>query len=94
MCRGVRQGCPISALLFILAAEILGINIRNNKNIIGLTFNGQEHKIAQYADDSTLFVLNMKSIEHAINCIQDFGHVTGTKLNLKKSKGILMGPLK
>ena len=32
--RGIRQGCPISALLFILVVEIMAIHIRNDKNII------------------------------------------------------------
>ena len=34
--RGIRQGCPVSALLFILVVEVLAINIRENKNIHGL----------------------------------------------------------
>ena len=31
--RSIRQGCPISALLFILVAEIIAIKIRNKKKI-------------------------------------------------------------
>ena len=34
--RGIRQGCPISALLFILVAEVIAICLRQNKCIKGL----------------------------------------------------------
>ena len=52
--RGVRQGCPLSAYIFVLAAETLAINIRKNKTIQGITVNNAEIKITQYADDTCL----------------------------------------
>ena len=52
--RGIRQGRPVSALLFIFVVEVLAINIRENKNINGLeaafTHKQKYIKLSQYAD--------------------------------------------
>lgn len=44
----------MSPYLFLLCADILGIWIRNNKNIQGIAIDGEEYKIFQYADNSFL----------------------------------------
>ena len=54
--RGVRQGCPLSPYLFILCVEILAEAMRKDKIIRGITIDGQEIKISQYADDTTLIL--------------------------------------
>jgi hypothetical protein len=33
--KGIRQECPLSALLFILSVEIMASRLRNNKDIKG-----------------------------------------------------------
>ena len=38
--RGVRQGCPLSPLLYVMVAEVLACNIRCHPNISGLTLPG------------------------------------------------------
>ena len=50
--RGVRQGGPLSSLLFILALETLVCQIRE-KNIKGFLVNGKEIKTTLFADDMT-----------------------------------------
>lgn len=91
MTRGIRQGCPVSALLFILVVEILAINIRNNKNINGIKYNFNnkscESKISQYADDSALTLADKSSILEVIKEINSFSAVSGLELNLDKCEG-------
>jgi len=89
--RGIRQGCPISALLFILSIELMAINIRHNDNIKGMNIKGKEKKLSQYADDSTLTLTEMSSIGEAIDTINRFCAVSGMKLNKQKTEGIWVG---
>ncbi len=63
--RGCRQGGPISPYLFLFVAEILGIMIRRNKYIKGITLNGTEHTIGQYADDNELFLDGSETISYS-----------------------------
>ncbi len=92
--RGVRQGCPLSSLLFILSVEILAINIRNNKDIKGFKCDESTIKTSMYADDSTLLLENLDSLSVALNVINDFSKVAGPRLNMNKTEGILLGTLK
>ena len=64
--RGIRQGCPISALLFLLLAEIIAINLRQNDNIEGIAINGITFKVKMLADDTSLMLKDMASVERAI----------------------------
>ena len=89
--RGIRQGCPISALLFILVAEILAINIRADSEIKGIQVSDKTFKVSQLADDTTLYLKDMLSLERAISLFQDFGLCSGLKLNLDKTEVIPLG---
>lgn len=92
--RGLRQGCPLSAILFILCVEILALKLNCNKKIRGFSFKNTELKISQYADDSTLLLNDFVSFEEALKVVSNFSDIAGPKLNLAKSEGLLLGPLK
>ena len=94
MHRGIRQGCPISALLFILATEVLSCNISNNKEIKGYKIGECEIKMVQHADDCTLALRDESSVKEVINTVNCFTNVTGLKLNMSKSEGIWIGSSK
>ena len=40
--RGVSQGCPLSALLYVLVIEVLAIQLRLNPNIVGFKVGGEK----------------------------------------------------
>lgn len=94
--RGIRQGCPVSALLFIIATEIMAINIRNDSDIQGFNMPGSNEniKILQYADDGVIFLNNLKEMRRAIDVVNTFGKHAGTMLNLSKCEGLWLGSFK
>ena len=70
--RGVRQGCPLSAYLFILAAETLAHRIRKDDEVKGIIIEDTEIKISQLADDTTCFVSDKNSIRQLLTIFSKF----------------------
>ena len=92
--RGVRQGCPLSCILFILCVEIMGTRIRNNPDVKGIRIGAFEHKLKQFADDCSCFLKNIETIYTLIDCIKGFSLQSGLKLNSEKSILFFLGPWK
>ena len=96
---GVKQGCCLSPLLFILTSELLAIRLRKEKNISGLQFSisnfkSEPLKILQYCDDTTLLLSSTEELNVALEIIEDFYKISGLKLNRQKSIGIGLGSSK
>ena len=81
--RGIRQGCSVSPLLFIVATELLVITVINS-NIKGLDINNHTLIISQLADDTTIFLKNKEQIPLALDTIKRFSQASGLHLNLDK----------
>ena len=84
--RGVRQGCPLSPLLYCLVAETLGQAIRRDNSIRGIPIPGanKQSKVSQYAHDTTLILANNYSITQSFNLINIFEWGSGSRLNAQK----------
>ena len=53
--RGCGQGDTISPYLFLFFAEIVGILIRNDKDIKGSTIERVKYKLSMYTNDTIIF---------------------------------------
>ena len=93
--RGVRQGCPLSPYLFILAVELLAIKIRQDSNYRGILLpDGQELEISQFADYTTIITRNAESLKPYLQILDTFGTISSMKLNKKKTKVMWLGSMK
>ena len=88
---GIRQGCPLSALIFIMCAETLTSAIKKNDNIKGVFINGVEIKSTQLADDTTLFLKDIRSLHLTLNTLFMFNKSSGLVLNYSKTKILNIG---
>ena len=96
--RGIRQGCPLSALLFVIVAEVLAVKIRSSNMVEGIQIRteNQTHtiKICQLADDTTLFLKNQHEITASLHIIEEYGIFSGLQLNRNKTEGLWLGRLR
>ena len=93
--RGVRQGCPLSPLLFVLGLEILAQKIRQSMSCRGIKLpQSVEAKISQFADDTTLICKDLNALRENMNVLNKFNEISGLKLNKKKTKAMWIGSAK
>ena len=92
--RGVRQGCPLSPLLYVMVAEVLACNIRCHPLISGLILPGSSVSLpplSQYADDTSVVAVSNATITATFDVYDLYERGSGAKLNLSKCKGLWLG---
>ena len=84
--RGVHQGSALSGPIFLYPGEILALRIKKNPDIIGVTINGIEEKLGQYADDTNVWSKYCEaSLNQIIDKLETLYKNTGLKVNYEKT---------
>ena len=81
-------------MLYVLCVEVLACKIRASRDIEGFLLpgaGGLQFKVAQYADDTTAFVKNERSLHALFDIISDFERGSGAKLNRSKTEALWLG---
>ena len=82
--RGTRKGNPKSAYLFTLVLEIAILFIMQNENINGLNIFEKTFLYTAYADDTTFFLKDEKSVIELMKTFDIFSIFSGFKTNKSK----------
>lgn len=92
--RSVRQGCPLSALLYSVSTEPLATLINSNKEVRGVGIPGGGVSVVhQYADDTTCTVKDIESIGSIMGIIDIYGKASGAKVNIEKTEIMFVGDI-
>ncbi|KAJ6651805.1 hypothetical protein lerEdw1_016466 [Lerista edwardsae] len=86
---GLRQGCPLSPLLYVLALDLLLEAVRADGHIAGVLArgSGRRLKAVAHADDAYVLLRHGEGELRALReLLAEYGAVSGAAVNTKKSR--------
>ena len=90
--RGVRQGDPLSMMLYVLTLEPLLESIRQDSDVTGFSIPGHTtQKLLAFADDTNFFPKTTRSVRRIIEHFKLFEKASGSKINTSKSQAMGLG---
>ena len=86
---GVRQGCPLSPLLYLFVGQALWCWLQQQN--IGIHLANLMLTSTQYADDAEPFLPSLTNVPHFQQCMADFAAASGQHLNIAKTHMLPLG---
>ena len=91
--KGVHQGCILSPCLFNLYAEHSTQNVRLDEAQAGIKTARRNINNLRYADDITRMAESEEELKNLLMRMKEESEKAGLKLNIKKTKTMLSGPI-
>lgn len=88
---GVRQGCPLSPLLYLCVGEAMLRHLKADPQL-GIVCAGVRHVAKQFADDTQVFLSSRASVDNLQHAMTVFCDASGQQLNLPKCSLLPVGP--
>jgi hypothetical protein len=89
---GVRQGCPLSPLLYLFLAQSLASWLQAQP-LLGITIAGVRYVSTHYADDTQIHLADFSpaALASLTSALNTFGDASGQRINPTKSHALLIG---
>ena len=87
--KGVRQGCVLSPTLFNLYSEAIFDEVLHNASE-GIRMNGELINNVRYADDTAIIASSLEDLQSLLQRVSDVSEDFGLKLNISKTKWMLI----
>ena len=84
--QGVHQGCPLSSVLYISAAEVLANFIDADKRIKRVQKGDHEMKLGNFADDITIFLGYITCLNGIQVILKLYEKAFSSKINFSKNQ--------
>ena len=88
--KGVRQGCPLSPMLFNIYVNDL-FEIMNKDNVSDIYLEEKEHKVnmLMYADDLIILSESKEGLQKQIDKLENYCQKWRLQINIKKNKSMI-----
>ena len=84
MKRGIKQGCPLSPLLFNIVLEVLDRAIRQEEELTGIQIGTEEEKLSLFSHNLILHIeIPKESVGKLLEIINNYSKVAGYKVDVK-----------
>lgn len=90
---GIRQGCPLAPLLFIIAVKPLSLMLKQDAQLQGIEVGGERPVTviaSTFVDDTAVFLKHGRMLPRLLDLLQAFEAISGLKVQPAKSELICL----